>query len=128
MSVATRSATMARPSPEARSISCRVLAWPDLTNVSTSARLARSAARARERCLPFGALAQTANLTLLHVNDVYEIAPKKGAGGFGQQTEFLRITLGIAHKMADAALALVRDIPCQLPGSFAVEKHVAKAS
>ncbi len=43
------------------------------------------------------------------------------SGGF-------RITLGIAHKMADAALALVRDIPCQLPGSFAVEKHVAKAS
>ena len=35
-------------------------------------------------CLSLGALAQTANLTLLHVNDVYEISPKKGKGGFGQ--------------------------------------------
>jgi len=43
------------------------------------------------------------------------------SGGF-------RITLGIAHKMADAALALVRDMPCELPRSFAVEQHVARAS
>ena len=43
------------------------------------------------------------------------------SGGF-------RITLGIAHKMADAALALVRDMPCELPRSFAVEEHVAKAT
>jgi 2',3'-cyclic-nucleotide 2'-phosphodiesterase (5'-nucleotidase family) len=28
--------------------------------------------------------AETAEITLLHVNDVYEIAPKKGKGGFAQ--------------------------------------------
>ena len=28
------------------------------------------------------ALAQSAQLTILHVNDVYEISPKKGRGGF----------------------------------------------
>ena len=50
-------------------------------------------------------------------------APKiiVASGGF-------RITLGIAHKMADAAMALVRDAPCRLPRSFAVEEHVAEAT
>lgn len=50
-------------------------------------------------------------------------APKiiVASGGF-------RITLGIAHKMADAALALVRDAPSNLPHSFAVEEHVARAT
>lgn len=43
------------------------------------------------------------------------------SGGF-------RITLGIAHKMADAALALVQDAPCNVPRSFTVEEHVAKAT
>ena len=41
------------------------------------------------------------------------------SGGF-------KITLGIAHKMADAVLDLVAGMPCKLPRSFAVEEHVNK--
>lgn len=41
------------------------------------------------------------------------------SGGF-------KITLGIAHKMADAALDFVMDIACDLPRSFAVEEHVSR--
>ena len=50
-------------------------------------------------------------------------APKTivASGGF-------RITLGIAHKMADAVLALVQDRPCNVPRTFAVQEHVAKAT
>ncbi len=40
------------------------------------------------------------------------------SGGF-------KITLGIAHKMADAALDFVMDTACDLPRSFAVEEHVS---
>lgn len=42
------------------------------------------------------------------------------SGGF-------KITLGIAHKMADAALDLATGSACELPRSFAVEAHVAQA-
>ena len=42
------------------------------------------------------------------------------SGGF-------KITLGIAHKMADAALDLAMGSACELPRSFAVEAHVAQA-
>lgn len=37
-----------------------------------------------------------------------------------------KITLGIAHKMADAALDLATGIACDLPPSFAVREHAAK--
>ncbi|MGB5215826.1 MAG: FAD-dependent oxidoreductase [Anderseniella sp.] len=43
------------------------------------------------------------------------------SGGF-------KITLGIAHKMADAALDLATGIACELPPSFAVREHVAKVA
>lgn len=43
------------------------------------------------------------------------------SGGF-------KITLGIAHRMADAALAFATDTVCELPRSFAVEEHAANAS
>ena len=43
------------------------------------------------------------------------------SGGF-------KITLGIAHRMADAALAIATGEPCRLPGSFAVEQHVANSN
>lgn len=42
------------------------------------------------------------------------------SGGF-------KITLGIAHRMADAALNLATGSDCDLPRSFAVEAHVAQA-
>lgn len=42
------------------------------------------------------------------------------SGGF-------KITLGIAHKMADAALDIATGIACELPRSFAVGEHVAKS-
>ncbi len=41
------------------------------------------------------------------------------SGGF-------KITLGIAHKMAEAALDIATGAPCNLPHSFAVAAHVAK--
>jgi hypothetical protein len=49
-------------------------------------------------------------------------APKViiASGGF-------KITLGIAHKMADAALDLATDTECDLPRSFAVEAYLAKS-
>ncbi|WP_337659945.1 NAD(P)/FAD-dependent oxidoreductase [Anderseniella sp. Alg231-50] len=40
------------------------------------------------------------------------------SGGF-------KITLGIAHRMADAALAFAMDAPCELPDSFTVQQHIA---
>ena len=36
------------------------------------------------------AFAQSANLTVLHVNDVYEISPKKGKGGLAELMTLLR--------------------------------------
>ena len=41
------------------------------------------------------------------------------SGGF-------KITLGIAHKMADAALNIVTGASCSLPSSFAVAAHIAR--
>ncbi len=40
--------------------------------------------------LPAAALGQSSNLTLLHVNDVYEIAPKKGQGGLARLMTLLK--------------------------------------
>ena len=40
--------------------------------------------------LPAAALGQSGNLTLLHVNDVYEIAAKKGQGGLAQLMTLLK--------------------------------------
>lgn len=37
-----------------------------------------------------------------------------------------KITLGVAHKMADAALNMATGSQCELPPSFAIETHVAK--
>lgn len=42
------------------------------------------------------------------------------SGGF-------KITLGIAHRMADAALAFATGAPCELPDSFAVQQHALAA-
>ncbi len=39
---------------------------------------------------PFAALAQTANLTILHVNDVYQISPQRGAGGLAELATLLK--------------------------------------
>ncbi|AWK85545.1 bifunctional metallophosphatase/5'-nucleotidase [Azospirillum thermophilum] len=52
--------------------------------------LAGSAALAAALLLPGVALAQNGNLTFLHINDVYEIAPIKGQGGFGPLMTLLR--------------------------------------
>lgn len=41
-------------------------------------------------CLPAMAAAQKADLTLLHINDVYEIAPKHGKGGLAQLMTLLK--------------------------------------
>ena len=40
--------------------------------------------------LSLTAVAQTADLTLLHINDVYEISPKRGQGGFAQLMTLLQ--------------------------------------
>ncbi|MGI9511286.1 MAG: NAD(P)/FAD-dependent oxidoreductase [Anderseniella sp.] len=42
------------------------------------------------------------------------------SGGF-------KITLGIAHRMADAALDLAIDEACELPAGFSVQAHMAKS-
>ncbi|MEM9472414.1 MAG: FAD-dependent oxidoreductase [Pseudomonadota bacterium] len=42
------------------------------------------------------------------------------SGGF-------KITLGIAHRMADAALAIATGAPCELPDSFTVQQHMSSA-
>ena len=39
---------------------------------------------------PLGAFAQKAELTLLHINDVYEISPKRGKGGMAELMTLLR--------------------------------------
>ncbi|MCH8110641.1 MAG: 5'-nucleotidase C-terminal domain-containing protein [Proteobacteria bacterium] len=38
---------------------------------------------------PLAALAQSANLTILHVNDVYQISPQRGAGGLAELSTLL---------------------------------------
>jgi 5'-nucleotidase/UDP-sugar diphosphatase len=39
---------------------------------------------------PLAALAQSANLTLLHVNDVYQISPQRGTGGLAELMTLLK--------------------------------------
>lgn len=39
---------------------------------------------------PLAALAQSANLTILHVNDVYQISPQRGAGGLAELSTLLK--------------------------------------
>jgi len=39
------------------------------------------------------AVAQNATVTLLHINDVYEIAPVKGQGGLAELTTLLKLWL-----------------------------------
>ena len=39
---------------------------------------------------PVAALAQSANLTILHVNDVYQISPQRGAGGLAELATLLK--------------------------------------
>lgn len=39
---------------------------------------------------PFGALAQTAKLTILHINDVYQISPQRGTGGLAELMTLLK--------------------------------------
>ena len=43
-------------------------------------------------CLPAAARGQSTNLTLLHVNDVYEISAKRGQGGLAPLMTLLRRT------------------------------------
>ncbi|MEO1159886.1 MAG: FAD-dependent oxidoreductase [Pseudomonadota bacterium] len=56
------------------------------------------------------------------------IGPLPGAPRIIMASGGFKITLGIAHRMADAALAFATDAPCALPGSFTVERHVAHIS
>ncbi len=54
------------------------------------------------------------------------VGPMPGAPNTIVASGGFKITLGIAHKMADAALDLAMGSTCELPHSFAVEAHVAK--
>ena len=51
---------------------------------------ARSAAIALVLVLPFAALAEPTKITFLHTNDVYEISPKRGQGGFAELMTLLK--------------------------------------
>ncbi len=55
------------------------------------------------------------------------IGPLPGAPRVIMASGGFKITLGIAHRMADAALALATDAPCELPDGFTVQRHIAKA-
>jgi glycine oxidase len=80
---------------------------PGLTNATIVEQWAGIRPRAAGRDPVVGPLPDTRNIIV-------------ASGGF-------KITLGIAHKMADAALDFATDTACDLPPSFAVEAHVSNA-